>query len=295
MKEQNDINYTREAFYLPTNLTFLLGAMAMAFGVSFLDVSWLMDVVLMVSFGLELVYLGTMPKNERFRRVIRSRKAAVHARPPSQKELFKQLSPVNQRRYAHIRKQETDIRQNYRKLSYASQGMLDSHLSKIRGLLDSYLNLLFQKERYESTRSNTTGQEVEATIKALTEDMKDDSPRVRAIKERRLRILKQRLERSEKGAENLEIIEAQLETIEDVIKYIDEQSLTLRNPEEISFQLDTLLSEVEETQASVIEMEEVFSNPMDLLSEVDTFDDPTAESDDPDNESTADGFIKVKT
>jgi len=290
VKEKSDINYTREAFFLPLNLTFLLGAMAMALGVSFLDVPWLMDVALMVSFGLELVYLGTMPKNERLKRVIRSKKAAVHARPPSQKELFKQLNPVNQRRYAHVRKQESDIRQNYRKLSYASQGMLDSHLAKISGLLDSYLNLLFQKERYESTRSGTTGKEVQETIAALTEDMKDDSPRVRAIKERRLRILKQRLERSEKGAENLEIIEAQLETIEDVIKYIDEQSLTLRNPEEISFQLDTLLSEVEETQASVIEMEEVFTNPMDLLSDVDTFDDPTAETDD---ESTTDGYSKV--
>ncbi len=295
MKEQTDINYTREAFYLPLNLTFLLGAMAVALGVSFVDVPWLMDVVLMVSFGLELVYLGTMPKNERFKRVIRSKKAAVHARPQSQKELFKQLNPVNQRRYAHVRKQEADIRQNYRKLNYASQGMLDSHLAKISGLLDSYLKLLFQNERYESTRRMATGKEVQATIVKLTEDMKDDSPRVRAIKERRLRILKQRLDRSEKGAENLEIIEAQLETIEDVIKYIDEQSLTLRNPEAISFQLDTLLSEVEETQASVVEMEEVFSNPADLLSEVDTFDDPTADPQETDNESTKGGYSKVKS
>ncbi|MDE2995149.1 MAG: hypothetical protein OXT73_00195 [Bacteroidota bacterium] len=83
------------------------------------------------------------------------------------------------------------------------------------------------------------------------------------------------MERSKKGQENLEIIEAQLETIEDVIKYIHEQSLTLRNPEEISFQLDTLLTEVEETQASVEELEEVFANPVDLLSEMDTFEDPT--------------------
>jgi hypothetical protein len=105
--------------------------------------------------------------------------------------------------------------------------------------------------------------------------MEDDTPRVKAIKARRLRILEQRLERSKKGQENLEIIEAQLETIEDVVKYIHEQSLTLRNPEEISFQLDTLLTEVEETQASVEELEEVFANPVDLLNEMDTFEDPT--------------------
>ena len=78
---------------------------------------------------------------------------------------------------------------------------------------------------------------------------------------------------------NLEIIKAQLETIIDVTKYIHEQSLTLRNPEEITFQLDTLLQEVEETQATVVEMEEVFANPMDLLSEMDLFEDPASDED----------------
>lgn len=270
-----DINYNREAFLHPWNLTFLIAAMAVAFGVSMTGASWPVDLVLMLTTGLELVYLGTMPRNERFRRAVRSRKAVEHAKPPSQKELFQNLEKGNQRRYARLRKIESDIRLNYRKLSYASQGMLDSHLSKINGLLDSYLKLLYQKERYEFSGTSATETEVQRTIQALQKDMQDDTPRVRAIKQRRLKILEQRLERSQKGGENLEIIEAQLETIEDVIKYIEEQSLTLRNPDEISFQLDTLLSEVEETQASVVELEEVFANPADLLNEMDTFEDPT--------------------
>lgn len=270
-----DINYNREAFLHPWNLTFLIMAMAVAFGVSMTGASWPFDLVLMLTTGLELVYLGTMPRNERFRRAVRSRKAVEHAKPPSQKELFQNLAKGNQRRYARLRKIEADIRVNYRKLSYASQGMLDSHLSKINGLLNSYLTLLYQKERYEFSGTSSTETEVQRTIQALQKDMQDDTPRVRAIKQRRLKILEQRLERSQKGGENLEIIEAQLETIEDVIKYIEEQSLTLRNPDEISFQLDTLLSEVEETQASVVELEEVFANPTDLLNEMDTFEDPT--------------------
>ncbi|MEL6611348.1 MAG: hypothetical protein AAFQ53_04575, partial [Bacteroidota bacterium] len=73
-----------------------------------------------------------------------------------------------------------------------------------------------------------------------------------------------------KAHENLAIIEAQLETIEDVTKYIYEQSLTMRNPEELSFQLDTLVSEVEETQASVEEIEDIFAGPSgELLDELD--------------------------
>ena len=272
-----DINYTKEAFLHPWNLTFLIASMLIAFSVSMMEAVWPFNVALILAAAIELIYLGNMPRQERFRRAIRSRKAAEHAKPPSQKELFHSLTKQSQRRYAKLRKLEKDISANYRKLSYASQGMLDSHLGKINGLLDSYLNLLYQKERYEFTSRASTEQEVVEAMERLRIDMEDDPPRVKAVKARRLRILEQRLDRSKKGQENLEIIKAQLETIEDVTKYILEQSLTLRNPEEITFQLDTLLSEVEETQASVVELEEVFAAPADLLSELDTFEDPTQE------------------
>ena len=45
----------------------------------------------------------------------------------------------------------------------------------------------------------------------------------------------------------------------------------MSNPEEITFQLDTLLTEVEETQAAVEEVEAVFASPTDLLGDMDTF------------------------
>ncbi|MEX1056017.1 MAG: hypothetical protein WED81_08290 [Rhodothermales bacterium] len=272
LPHMNDVetNYTKEAFLNPMNLGFLIMAMLTAFFLSGAGEPW-SNLVLILAAALELMYLGVVPRNERFRRAIRSQRAAEHAKPPSQKEIFQVLTKFSQRRYARLRKLEKDIRTNYRKLSYASQGLLDSHLDKIDGLLDSYLNLLYQKERYEYTVQSGAESEVVQAISALRDDMSDDMPKVRAIKERRLRILEQRLQRFKKSNENLEIIEAQLETIEDVVKYIHEQSLTLRNPEEITFQLDTLLSEVEETEAAIEEIEEVFTQSVDLLSDVDSY------------------------
>ena len=269
--ELSNINYTKEAFLNPWNLTFLIAAMATAFGVSLIGPDFLFETVLLFAAALELVFLGTVPRSERFRRAIRARQAAEHAKPPSKKEIFGLLNRQNQKRYYRLRDLEKSIETNYRKLSYASQGLLESHIKKIDGLLDSYLNLLYQKERYELYARRTEENEVIQSIQDLRVDMEDDSPRVRAIKARRLKILEQRLERFKKSRENLEIIEAQLETIEDVIKYIHEQSLTLRNPEEITYQLDLLLTEVEETEASVEEIEEVFARPTDLLSEIDLY------------------------
>ena len=267
------INYTKEAFLHPWNLIFLIVAMAAAFGTSmiFPGTEFLFNTILLFTAALELIFLGSMPKQERFRRAVKSRQAAVHAKPPTKKELWRLLSNSNQRRYAQLRKLEKKIESNYRKLSYASQGLLESHINKIDGLLDSYLTLLNQKERYEQYGQRTEEKEVVRSIGELREEMADDPPRVRAIKVRRLKILEQRLVRFKKSHENLEIIEAQLETIEDVIKYIHEQSLTLRNPEEITYQLDLLLSEVEETESSIGEIEDVFASAADLLSGIDTY------------------------
>ncbi|HEX7069374.1 MAG TPA: hypothetical protein VF190_01150 [Rhodothermales bacterium] len=270
MKEKEaEINYTKEAFLNPWNLAFLIMAMLTAFFLSGHEVG--LNLVLIMAAAAELMYLGIMPRQERFQRVIRSRRAQEHAKPPSQKEIFQLLTRYSQRRYARLRKIEKDIAANYRKLSYASQGLLNSHLSKIDGLLDSYLNLLYQEERYEHYQHTASEKDLCTAIDDIKADMSDDPPRVKAIKQRRLRILQQRLERLKKSGENLDIIKAQLATIEDVTKYIHEQSLTLRNPEEITFQLDMLLSEVEETEATVEHLEEIFSQPVDLLADMDTF------------------------
>jgi hypothetical protein len=217
------------------------------------------------------MYLGIVPRQERFKRLIRANHAREKSKPPTQKEIYQLLTKYSQRRFARLRKLQTDIQANYAKMSYASQGLLDSHISKINGLIESYLKLLYQKERYEYSSQSGAEKEVARAIETLRASLAELAPRVRAIKERHLKILEQRLERFKRSKENLEIIEAQLATIEDVIKYIHEQSLTLRDPEAITFQLDTLLTEVEETEASVEEIEEVFANPTDLLRDIDSY------------------------
>ncbi|MFK7844620.1 MAG: hypothetical protein AB8G77_04910 [Rhodothermales bacterium] len=268
-----DINYTKEAFLNPWNLGFLIMAMLSAFFLSGAPGTGpLFNIVLILAAASELMYLGIVPRQDRFKRLIKSQRAKERAKPPSQKEIYGLLTKYSQRRYARLRKIEKDIQSNYRKMSYASQGLLESHLKKINGLIESYIKLLYQKERYEDSVRTSAEKEITRDIEELRSDLETQSPRVKAIKKRRLRILEQRLDRFKKSKENLEIIEEQLATIEDVIKYIHEQSLTLRDPEAITFQLDTLLNEVEETEASVEEIEEVFGNPTDLLGDMDSFD-----------------------
>lgn len=269
------ISYVKEAFMSPWNLVFLIVAMVLAFVT--VGATPVNELLLTFVAAIELLYLGIVPRQERFRRAVRARQIAERAKPPSEKELFRQLSKGSQKRYIRFRNLEKAIRDNYQRLSYASQGMLEAHLKKIDDLLDSYLNLLLQKERYERFTQQATEEEVVNAMAQLRREMESDPPRIRQIKQKRLDILEKRLGKFKKARENLAVIGAQIETIEDVTKYIHEQSLTMRNPEEIAFQLDTLISEVEETQASVAEIEEVFARPTDLLSDMDMFEEPESE------------------
>ncbi len=263
----DDINYTKEALFNTWNLVFLITVVAVSAALGLMGIfpGWLPELLLLIGGGAELVYLGVMPRHKRFQRYVRAEKRAERHQAPSQREIFSQLRNQSQRRYAKLRKLKDQIEANYQKLSYASQGILTSHVDKIDGLLDSYLDLLHQRERYRDFMSSATEERILDAIEALKKDMADDPDRVRVVKQRRLKVLERRLARFRKAHENLEIIGAQLSTIEDVVRYIHEQSWTLQNPEEVTTQLDTLMREVEETQSSIREIEDVFAAPSDYI------------------------------
>lgn len=263
------ISYTREAFMHPANLAFLLVAMLTVFFT--VGLSPIPEVVLTFALAAELLFLGTVPRNERFQRAIRANKAAETKKAPTEQDVFRQLTKASQKRYLRFRKLEEAMRANYERLSHASQGLVQGNLRKIDGLLDAYLQMLWQKERYERFLAQAKEDKVTGAIADLRAEIEQDPPRVAEIKQKRLDILRRRLDRFKKAGEHFAVLEAQLETIEDVTKYIHEQSLTMRDPEELSFQLDTLMAEVEETQAAVTEVEDVFTRSSDLLGDIDVF------------------------
>lgn len=248
-------NYTKEAFLETGNLVFLLLVAVASTAAVLLPMapSWLGGGLLMVGAGTELIYLGIRSGRPSLRRTVERQEG------PTPSEVYRRLSRHSQRRYYRLRQFRDDIRANYQQLSAASQGLLDMHLKKLDGLLQSYLDLLYQRERYYGLTSRDTEAEVRRAIRELEDEESTEAERVQAVKQRRLSVLRKRLERLRAAREDLAVIGAQLGAIEDVVKYIHEQSWTLQNPEEVTVQLDTLLDEVEETQRSVHEIESVFS------------------------------------
>lgn len=268
MAEVKGTNYTREAFLHPLNLLMLIVATTTSFFLN--DLEMVPTVIFSLAFGVELMYLGIVPNLPNFRKAVDTRKARERKKADETTTVFQGLDREGQQRFLVLKHLSKLIRENFQKLPYTSQGLLDNIGNKIEGLLSNYLNLLDMFRKYEIYLRSPTERKVSIEIVNERREMEDStSEKLKSIKARRITILNKRLERFTVAKEKFAIAETQLETIEDAVRYVYEQSMTMTNPEEIGFQLDNLLLEVEETATLMEEVEVDMLPSMSLLDEID--------------------------
>lgn len=255
MSDELNINYTREAFMNPINLGLLLVSTLTAFFMTGLgDVS---SLLLTTVFGVELMYLGIYPKLPRFRKKLELRKIKERHAANNEKELFQSLDSKSQKRFLVLKHLAKLVQENFEKLPYSSQGLLDNIGKKINELLGNYLTLLDLIKRYEVYLNTSLESNLKEEVIRQIEEIKTlESEKLKRTKARRVAIMQKRLKKFNVAKEKYLVCETHLETIEDAVRYIYEQSMTMSNPEEIGFQLDNLLTEVEETSQLIDDLDQ---------------------------------------
>ncbi len=242
------INYTREAFLHPLNLAMLIAAFTTAFFVSGSEP--LVNIIVAITIASELIYLGTVPRTAKFQKYINLRAFKERNDRFDERRIFGSLSEASQKRFLVLKHISGLIRDNFSKMNYASRGLLDNLNTRIETLLTSYMLLLENYERYQFYLRNTTeerlGKEIESTEKEIDES---SSQRLTKVLMRRLNILNKRREKYGVAREKYLISDSQLKTIEDTIRYIYEKSMTMTNLSEIEQQVDTLLMDLEDSEA----------------------------------------------
>jgi hypothetical protein len=253
--DELNINYTREAFMNPINLGVLLVSTLTAFFMSGLgDAS---SLLLTSVFGLELMYLGIVPKLPRFRKKLELKKIKERHAANNEKELFQSLDTKSQKRFLVLKHLAKLVQENFEKLPYSSQGLLDNIGKKIDELLGNYLTLLDLIKRYEVYLNTSLESNLKEEVVRQIEEIKTlESEKLKRTKARRVAIMQKRLKKFNVAKEKYLVCETHLETIEDAVRYIYEQSMTMSNPEEIGFQLDNLLTEVEETSQLIDDLDQ---------------------------------------
>ena len=251
--EDEQLNYVREALKWQYNLIGLAGA------IGFAIVSGT-GLPLLLAAGLELIYLSLVPQSSRFRRLVRSWKSAEEKR-----ERLKQLSATfyelpaeMQTRYVDLDRLCRAIRENYGRLSSTSQIFVRQMEERLEGLLHAYLRLLHSSHQHGQYLREVDPASIRQDISGLERGLESETPKVQEINRRRIEILAKRLERFEKIRENNQVIHAQCASIEDVLELIRDQSVTLRDPQQVSDQLQSLMHDVEQTEETVRQVEAIF-------------------------------------
>lgn len=254
--DELNINYTQEAFLNPINLGGLLVATIGALFFSNLSMD-AANLMLTAVFGVELMYLGVVPRLPRFRKRIELKKIKEKHATSNEKALFQALDAASQKRFLVLKHLSTLIQENFEKLPYSSQGLLENIQKKIDELLSNYLTLLDLIKRYEVYLNTSLESSLKEEVVRQIEEIKAiDSEKLKRTKSRRVAIMKKRLNKFKIAKEKYLVCETHLETIEDAVRYIYEQSMTMSNPEEIGFQLDNLLTEVDETSQLIEDLDQ---------------------------------------
>ena len=253
-EKESSINYTKEAFLHPVNLVCLLTATITALVLS--NVEFVSHAILTFTFGVELIYLGVVPKLPAWQKNVRLKKRKEQTEDSGDKRIFYQLDPRSQKRFLVLKHISKEVKKNFDTLPYSSRGMLEHIQKKMEDLLTTYLTLLDMNRRFRIYMNSEVEEELRREVEKQEEKIGTiDSERLKATKERRLKIMNKRLKKFDVAREKYLICETHLETIEDAIRYIYEQSMTMPNAEDVGIQLDHLLSEMEETTNIIEELD----------------------------------------
>lgn len=253
--EHEEINFVKEAFNLQYNWIALAGACLFAV----LSGS-LLPIIL--AGGAELMYLAIVSQNPRFQRLVRSWKLgeALQERQVQFGEMLNSLSPEAKSRYFKLAQVCASVRGNFAQLSSTSKMFLQQMDSRLDGLLHAYARLLLVTTQQQQYLKSTDPNEIKREISSLQRDMNSDPPKVQDINKKRIEILNKRVEKYQKICENQEVVNAQCSAVEDVLHLVRDQSVTMRDPQQVTDQLDNLVRDVEQTEQTVQQVEAIFGD-----------------------------------
>jgi hypothetical protein len=226
---------------------------------------------LLLAAGVEMVVLPLVAGNNRYQRLVKARlyeereEKSQAAKNMETSEILRELEDRERVRYRGLEGMAREIRQNYKGLDSSSQVLLEELVKKLDFLLSFYLRMRYSLSRYEGYLASTDPERIQERIAMLDHEIAKGPERVQQIKARTKVVLLKRLERYQKAQENKQLVEAQTESVEQVLQLLRDQSYSIQDPRSITEQLDGLVSSAEETERGVKDMELILSAEKDSL------------------------------
>jgi hypothetical protein len=265
-KNEKIINYVKEAFMWPFHLVGagVLALMAIGTAIAIPNLLELNPAGLIIALaGAELGFLSLIVRSRRFRRAIQTKysdELRAYAYVKELSSMYNDLSAPNQRRFETFRSQLTTAKKNYSRLNEHFPSLVSQYMGKIDALQMNYVRLLASSDRIPALL-NDNPEQLRRQIDEIRTGMGDDNPKLREIKEKRIGLLQKRMQTYFKTIDNAKIVEQQLKTVEETMKYFMEHSASDSGSQETDI-IDSLLSETNELHTTLNEVEGLYRNEM---------------------------------
>lgn len=254
-------NYLKAAFLNVYNLTLLGGAAAAAA----LTGDWMVG---LGALGVEAIWLALGPDLKPFQRAVREAERAEREKEDRARvdKLMAELSEREWQRAKALDELRREIERDMQNNPSFQAILLQTELEKLSQLHASFVRLASACRRAETYLQAVDVRELERQITAqknLQEKMTDES--VRELAGKNAAVLGKRLETIKEIETFLARARGQMNLIENSVRLLRDQALTMTSPDQLTEQLDDLLTGVDAVQASVKEAEDLIGGRIDRI------------------------------
>jgi hypothetical protein len=236
-------------------------------GAALLSLVALNPMPLLVWLGSELVLLPILDSGP-LRRLVhrRKREQAKAAAEAGRARVVADLDPAHVKRYAALEGLCRQIEANYQSLTGISQAYLAEQRGKLDVILNGALHRLTALQRYQKMPARRRADEVEREIAGLERELAgpDLPARTAAALQKNLE-LKRRLQASiGQVGDTVRTLQAEIDSIEALVEVLHQNSLSLRDPQAIASELDSIVQQSEASERVVREMESLLRADTDV-------------------------------
>lgn len=208
--------------------------------------------------GSELVLLPVLDSGPLRRLVARRRRERARADAErARAALVSALTPPNATRHAAMVDLCRLIEANYQSLTGISQVYLSEQRGKLDVILQGYLHRLMALQRYERMPVSRSREEIEDEIAVLELELADPelNERAAAAVRKNLELKRRLLTSLSEVVGTVKALSTELDSMEALLEVLHQNSISLRDPQAISEELDAIVRHSEDSEKIVREME----------------------------------------
>jgi hypothetical protein len=213
---------------------------------------------LLIWLGTELVLLPILDSGPLRRLVARRRREAGRVESAARrKAVIASFEAASARRYASLEQLCRLIESNYQSLTGTSQAYLWEQRAKLDNILEGCLSRLLALQRYEKMPFTRDPEQIKKEIADLERELADAglTDRARVAIEKNLGLKRKLLESYGQVDDTMKTLSTELDTMASLLEVLHQNSMSLRDPQMFSEELDTIVRQSEDSGRVVREME----------------------------------------